>query len=247
MTNRLMSKILVAGLACSVLLVLAAPAVAAPVTGTLDLSGTFTLATSFTNFCNTAGPCAAAPGNWNEPGSGTGDLATPYGNDPNGGLITNLSQAAEPVGTTVAPVLFLDFAPSGALPAPDIEFFITEIFAGVGGSANCGAAPAPGQTCTPSGSSATFLNNADGTSSVTITAAGIAERISSSQTDALTMVLTAQFDTPFQSILTGYETGITSTYSATFDASPAATVPEPLSLSLVGSGLIGIVLLRRRA
>src|ERR1700683_1838276 len=118
MTNKLKNRFLVAVVACSVLLALAVPAAAAPISGTLDLSGTFTVGAWFLNFCSTAGPCPAAPGNWNVPGSGTGDLATPYADDPNGGLITNLSSAVEPVGTPISPILFLTFAPSGALPTP---------------------------------------------------------------------------------------------------------------------------------
>jgi len=243
----LQNKFVLAVLACSVPLMLSVPATAAQINGTLNLTGTFSVGSTFLNFCNTAGPCAAAPGNWNEPGTGSGDLATPYADDPNGGLITNLSTSTEPVGTVVAPVLFLDFAPSGALPTPNIEFFITELFAGVGGTGACGSSPTPGQTCTPFGSSVTFLNNADGTSSATITAGGIAEQISSGQTDPLTMVFTAQFTTPFQTVLSGFAgTGsVTSAYSATFTATPSA-VPEPMTLSLLGIGLLGIGLLRRR-
>jgi hypothetical protein len=96
------------------------------------------------NFCASGSPCSAAPGNWNAPGTGTGDLANPYANDPNGGSITNLNNVNAPVGTLLPGngLLFLTFAPSVALPVPDIQFYLTKLVAGVGGTAACGAAPA---------------------------------------------------------------------------------------------------------
>jgi hypothetical protein len=220
---------------------------ATPVNGTLQLGGTFTIGATFLNFCATAGPCPAAPGNWNVPGNGTGDLANPYANDPNGGLITNLNTGNAPVGTTLAGngLLLLTFTPSGALPVPDIEFYLKTLFAGVGGTANCGAAPAAGQTCTPSGASVTFLNTSGSTSSATVSATGLARRISTNEFDALSIVFTSQFNVPFQSVLSQFAAAgsVTNTYSASFSASP---VPEPMTVSLLGLGLIGLGLFRHR-
>lgn len=176
------------GLLVSLALIAASgPAAASPITGTLNLSGTFTIGANFLNFCATAGPCPAASGNWNVPSIGTIDLLTPYADDPNGGLITNLTSVSEPVGTVLPGngVLFLTFAPSGALPTPDIQFYVTEVFAGVGSSASCGAAPAPGQVCTPTGSSVTLVNGAGGDSSATVTMQGLARRISTNEFDSL--------------------------------------------------------------
>jgi len=235
---------------CAALTALPAPTMATSINGTLQLGGTFTLGpTGSINFCSTGGPCPAAPGNWNVPGVGTGDLNTPYADDPNGGLITNLSNATEPVGTLVAPVLFLTFAPSGALPTPDIDFFMTELFAGVGGTAQCAAVPAPGQICTPSGTALTFLNGAGGNSSVTITAEGLAKRVSTAETDPLQIVITSQFNTPFQTVLAALAANgsVTNTYSATFTATPATTpTPEPSSLLMLSSGLIGLGFMKRK-
>src|SRR5579864_2167015 len=147
-------------LTCAALIALSPPATASPITGALQLGGTFTIGSTFLNFCATAGPCPSAPGNWNVPGNGTGDLSAPYGNDPNGGLITNLSSALEPVGVLLggSGVEFLTFTVSGDLLSPDIDFFVTEVFPGVGDTASCGAAPAAGQVCTPMGSAMTLIN-----------------------------------------------------------------------------------------
>jgi hypothetical protein len=227
------------------LLVLSAVATATPVNGSLTLTGDFTVGATFLNFCDPAtAPCPAAPGNWNVPGTGTGDLGPPYANDPNGGLITNLNNANAPVGTTLAGngLLFLTFAPSAALPVPDIEFYLKQLQAGVGGTADCGSAAAPGQTCTPAGSAVTFLNGNGGNSSATITAVGLARRISTNEFDPLQIVFTSQFNTPFQTVLANFASAgsITQGYSVTFTA--ASAVPEASAMSLVLVGILTFLL-----
>jgi hypothetical protein len=246
MTNNA-KRLLLGLLTCAALIAVSVPAGATPITGTLQLGGTFTIGPTFLSFCATAGPCPTAPGNWNVPGNGTGDLSAPYASDPNGGLITNLNSITEPVGTLLAGngIQFLIFANSGALLTPDIDFFLTEVFAGVGTNAACGLAPAPGEVCTPTGSAATLINGAGGDSSATITMQGWARRISTGELSNLQMVFTSQFNTPFQSVLSTLASSgsVTNTFSASFSASP---VPEPVTSMLVGSGLLALGLLRRR-
>jgi hypothetical protein len=246
MTNN-SNRLLLGLLTSAALIAVSAPAAASPVTGTLQLGGTFTIGPTFLSFCATAGPCPAAPGNWNVPGNGTGDLSAPYASDPNGGLITNLNSVTEPVGTLLAGngVQFLIFANSGALLTPDIDFFVTEVFAGVGTNAACGLAPSPGEVCTPTGSAATLINGAGGDSSATITMQGLARRISTGELSNLQMVFTSQFNTPFQSVLSTLASNgsVTNTFSASFSATP---VPEPVTSVLVGSGLLALGILRRR-
>ncbi|HTF36654.1 MAG TPA: PEP-CTERM sorting domain-containing protein [Myxococcota bacterium] len=240
-------RFLLAGLACAASIFGSAPALATLISGTMQLAGNLTVGPTFLNFCNTAGPCPVAPGNWNPPGIGTGDLSTPYADDPNGGLLANLNNVNAPVGTLLPGngILFLTFAPSGALPVPDIQFFLTELFAGVGGTASCGAAPAPGQTCTPAGSALTFLNSPGDNSSATISAVGLARRNSTDEFDSLQMVFTTQFNAPFQSVLASLASAgsVTSTYSVSF----AATVPEPSTTLLLSVGIVGLAVRRRRA
>jgi hypothetical protein len=240
-------RLLLGLITCAAMIALSAPATASPVTGTLQLAGTFTIGPTFLSFCATPGPCPIAPGNWNVPGNGTGDLAAPYANDPNGGLFTNLNDAMEPVGTLLPGngVSLLTFTSSGALTTPDIEFFVTEVFPGVGNAADCGSIPAPGEICTPMGSAVTLVNGAGGDSSATITMQGLALRISTGELSNLQVVLTSQFNTPFQSVLgtLGSDGSVTNTFSASFSATP---VPEPVTSVLVGSGLFALGFLRRR-
>src|SRR5262249_7423906 len=166
MTNKL-ARPSHGGLACGALLALSVPAMAIPIDGMATWTGVFTLTTTGQlSFCPPVTPVqtpcpavSAAPG-WNVPGSGTGDLAV-YGSDPNGGTITTLSQATNPVGVTLAtPTLFMTFAPAPGIG--DISFYMQTVFAGVGAIGNCAAPPAAGQTCTPPGSALTFLNGAGG-------------------------------------------------------------------------------------
>jgi hypothetical protein len=244
-------KLLRAVFVCAALIALSAPAMATPITGTLQLGGNMTVGSTSYNFCATAGPCAAAPGNWNVPGNGTGDLGNPYANDPNGGLITNLNNVNAPVGTLLPGngILFLTFAAAPGFTS-DIEFYLRELDAGVGGTADCLAAAAPGQTCTPTGSAVTFLNGGSNNSSGTITMSGRARRISTNEFDNLQGIITLQFNTPFQSVEStlAAQGTITTTYSVSFTASNTTTapVPEPMSSVLLSSSLLVLGFLHRR-
>jgi hypothetical protein len=124
-------------------------------------------------------------------------------------------------------LLFLTFSPSAALPVPDIEFFLTTLLPGVGGTAACGAAPAPGQTCSPAGSALSLVNGAGGTSSATINMQGKARRISTNEFDSLQMSFSSQFNFPFQTLLSVLAAGgtVTVSYMATATASSPPVAP----------------------
>jgi hypothetical protein len=244
--------LLLLGLACGAVLALSVPAKAAFISGTLATTSDFTETATSLSFCpSPTTPCTGPTGSFNIPSTGTGDFADPYSDDPSGFTVTNLNSTNAPVGTVLAtPLVFLTFNPSVALPVPDIELLVTEVLPGVGGTANCAAAPSAGQECTPTGSAVTFLNTAGGDSSATISILGEAERISTGEVDPLQIVFTAQFNTPFQTVLANFvSTGsISSSQSGAFTATAPTGVPEPMTSMLLGSGLLafGILLRRKR-
>lgn len=216
-----------------------------PINGTLQLGGTFTIGPSFLNFCAAPGPCAAAPGPWDIPSSGTGDLAA-YSGD---GLLTNLNSVMEPVPTLLPGngVPFLVFTGGSGNPVtPTIEFWITQVFAGVGTAANC-LVDVVGNLCTPAGSAVTLLDGPGGNSSATIVAAGMAENLTTMEFDPLQIILTSQFNTTYTSVL-NTETlfgSVTNTYSATFTA---MSTPEPSSawMMAIGGALVLFAARRRK-
>jgi hypothetical protein len=138
-------------------------------------------------------------------------------------------------------------AGGGSNPAtPTIEFFLTEVFAGVGTAANC-VSGGVGTLCTPPGSAVTLLNGPGGNSSATITAVGMAENLTTGEFDPLQIVLTSQFNTTYEQVVNAEQTfgSVTNTFSATFTA---ASVPEPSSMGMmaIGGGLVLFAARRRK-
>jgi len=123
---------------------------------------------------------------------------------------------------------------------------ISRIEPGIFPSTQCGDAPAVGQVCTLPGSPFSFSNNPGLQASATFVLDGTTSGNPGFQSN-WTANLTVQFptNTPYQTVFSNLNTNgfVTRTVSGTISLS---TVPEPESLLIMGSGLIGLATLLRR-
>jgi hypothetical protein len=244
------------------ILTLATPSFAIPVSGSFSIGGSSAqVGATFLNFiCNAAltASCPAATGNFVVTPPVTGSFLGPPTYLGDSGFIRSVSQAIAPINEPINVPNFVTFNPAGTVIPPDIALDLTFIFVGFGGQGQCGAAPAAGQTCTPTipalitaanptGLSAFTLTNTPVGSTATISVSGIARRISTGELSTFTGVFTAQFNEFYQENLAIIAGGgsVMNSYSATFEATPV-TVPEAASLTLLVSGLLLVGGLVRR-
>ena len=133
------------------------------------------------------------------------------------------------------------------LDAPELTFTLTEILPGVLGSAGCSGGPTAGQTCTPVGTAFNFINTTATSSTASFTVQGTVSDGSASLPSNFQAVFQTTFAArSFQQVLLDIalfgESGPTAA-SANF---AVTAVPEPRTTALIGLGLAGVLLLRRR-
>jgi len=131
-----------------------------------------------------------------------------------------------------------------------IIFDLQTINPGVGTAAEC-LSNTVGNRCTPSANSGITITQVSATQvSISFTGSGIAYTGTSGTGSSPTVVsFTSQNNIPgtiTQILLAVNTTGFTNSVSATYDSTGPATVPEPMTLSMMGIGLLGLGLLRRR-
>ncbi|MBZ5585424.1 MAG: PEP-CTERM sorting domain-containing protein [Acidobacteriia bacterium] len=215
---------------------------AATLSGTFNLDGTITVTgNTITWQDNAAVPNKATIAATGATGSFAGLGNTEV-------TIQNLVNPPDVVGGAgFAATPFISFDANPALPVLDINF----IFPGPYSSAACSAAPAPGQTCTPSnpGGSPFGLSNLGSGGVVTGSTAAFA--FSGVTSDGLSTWkgnFTSQFNDPYQTVLAGLATNgsVTNTYSGTFLVSVTPRVPEPSTYMLVLGSLGALFALRKK-
>ena len=202
---------------------------ATPVTGILSIVGNVALTKDTTSFPD------LMPGTNGVVGVSSGDFASLSGT---AAILLTLDKTVDPVG---APISLPDFVTLTA--APDIVLNLTKIDFGIFTSASCGAAPAVGQLCTPTGTEFNFINTPSG-SIASFSVEGVATRISTGEETPFQGDFTFQFaGIPYQNVLAALAAGgtVSGTYSASFDV-----VPEPATALLLGLGALALAAGRRR-
>lgn len=211
---------------------------AATITGNLNGNGSLVLTNGLVTFTNT-GPIGG--GIFTVDPSSTGFWTSLAGTT---ATVQPLSAVAEPPGVPVNVPNWMTFS-----AAPTVSVSLNLVLSGLYSAAACGAAPAAGQSCTPTGTPFNLTNLTTTSSFASFGIQGtVLDTASPGQTSSLSGLFTAQFaDMNYQTLLTQVGGGgaLATTYSASFTATPNA-VPEPTSLSFLGLGVLALGALRYR-
>lgn len=218
---------------------------AGAISGTFSISGTGIITSSTLDWQSNNAPFTAMQAT-----IGPGATGSFVGLDGTTVTIEDLNNATEPAGGSFTPELFISFNADPALAPLDIS----TIFGGIYETADCTAAPAVGQQCTPNNLSPNgvspfnLVNNPPppGQATATWAFAGV------EGTSTWIANFTSQFGVPFQTVLGDLATSgsVSNTFSANFTvtAPGTTTTPETGTLTMLGLGLalVGVARVWRR-
>lgn len=214
---------------------------ASPITGMFSIDGNITVSSALITWANTNAPFTPNQANVGE--NGTGSFAALDGTIV---TIQDLTSATEPVGSTFGPDPFISFNADPTMPS----LLINYIYAGIFSGAECTAAPAVGQTCSPTGPSGgaspfnfTNVQGNQGVPPIESTAGFTFGGVTSAG-GIWEGQFSADFDVPYQTVLSNLATSgsVTDTYSSVLTVTVSSATPEPGPGTMLGSGL-GLILL----
>jgi hypothetical protein len=224
-------KIFRVAVLASFLVLTAVSGYAAPIQGVLNIFGNVLVGQTTVDWTP---PVGGPDGSFLVGLGNTGDFAAvpPLTMGTQQDLDGTVTPANTPIN--VAPYLTLASLPNAVF---DLRF----IFGGVFGPGQCFAAPAVGQSCTPPFPppiSPLNLTNTQTGSTASFSVKGIVTNTNTGEESDFTGVYTAQFNVPYQTLLTTVIGGgqVPATYSGTFTVVP---IPEPGTEALaIGSLLV---------
>jgi hypothetical protein len=163
--------------------------------------------------------------------------------------VTSTVQGSLVGAPTLTPNL-VDWAEFSPVTGGPIKFNLQTLAAGFGTLAGCGS-NAIGSLCTPSGSPITLAQVGVSSVAISLSGNGVAYTGTSATGSSPTIVsFTSQNNVPgnITGILAAVQTagGFTNSVSATYSTTGPTSVPEPMTLSMMGFGLIGLGLIARR-
>ncbi len=184
---------------------------AAPIVGKLGFRGDLSLTATTIDFLPAGGGSGTIA---IDPATQSGSFTAVAGTS---GNVLDLSGIA--IGSPVSVANFLTLS-----AAPTFQFTLTFIAPGVFLSAPCTAAPAVGQTCSPSGSAFNDVNTPGGGSVLIFSVQGTALNTATGETSHFAGTFTTQFaQFPYQVVLNLLATG--GSVSAGYSAELTATTP----------------------
>jgi hypothetical protein len=230
-TLKLVHNFMLATILVGALAVVPSTLVAAPLFGTLDITGSATVGGTTIDWW----PIGTGVGMFTVEPSSTGDFASLANTD---GTAKDLDVMAQPVGM---PFLLMDFLTFAA--APNIHFDLTFIEPGVYGSGDCFANPSPGQNCTPPFpppiSPFNLTNTPGGGSTAFFVVRGMVRNDLGGVTPFVGFY-TTQFTMPYQQLLQTIQAG--GTVDARSFSATLVAIPEPgtWSMILISGALFGV-------